>query len=67
MKLKKLYTIPTQIFDTVVFHDGINFIFGIKDDTDESLNGIGKSLLLDFLDFTLLGSFTLNNNSRLNR
>ncbi|MEW6652268.1 MAG: DUF2326 domain-containing protein [Bacteroidota bacterium] len=67
MKLKKLYTIPTQLFDTVIFHDGINFIFGIKDDTDESLNGIGKSLLLDFLDFTLLGSFTLNNNSRLNR
>lgn len=66
MKLKKLYTIPTQLFDTVTFHDGINFIFGIKDETEESLNGIGKSLLLDFLDFALLGSFNLNKNSRLN-
>lgn len=67
MKLKKLYTTPTQLFETVIFRDGINFIFGVKDETDESLNGIGKSLLLDFLDFALLGSFIINNNSRLNR
>lgn len=67
MKLKKLYTTPTQLFETVIFRDGINFIFGVKDETDESLNGIGKSLLLDFLDFALLGSFFINNNSRLNR
>ena len=67
MKLNKLYTTPTNLFEPVVFHNGINFIFGVKDETDESLNGIGKSLLLDFLDFVLLAGFNHKNNTRLNR
>jgi uncharacterized protein YydD (DUF2326 family) len=52
----------------VEFKNGINFIFGKKDtenDATESLNGIGKSLLLDLLDFCLLSAFDKRRNSRL--
>jgi uncharacterized protein YydD (DUF2326 family) len=62
MFLRKLYSEPSGLFHpepVIVFKDGINFIFGRKDkesDSKDSLNGIGKSLLLDFIDFCLLSS-----------
>jgi uncharacterized protein YydD (DUF2326 family) len=75
MFLKRLYSEPGGLFkhtinkDGIVeFKNGINFIFGKKDsenDATESLNGIGKSLLLDLLDFCLLSSFDKRRNSRL--
>ena len=75
MFLKRLYSEPPGLFkhtinnDGVIeFKNGINFIFGKKDsenDATESLNGIGKSLLLDLLDFCLLSSFDKKRNSRL--
>lgn len=64
MYLKKLYCEPNGLFEKVEFIDGINFVYGKKDrDTDskESLNGIGKSLLLDLIDFCLLSSYNENN------
>ncbi len=70
MYLNKLYTGPVNLFQPVGFHSGLNFIYGIKDnplDSNESLNGIGKSLLLDFLDFALLSHFNSSSNSRLAR
>ena len=67
MWLNKLYTIPDNLFKPVEFHNGINFIFGMKDFPEDSLNGIGKSLLLDFLDFALLCDFNFSASTRLNR
>lgn len=68
MILKKLYSEPNDLFDTIEFRDGINFVFGEKSassDPKESLNGIGKSTLLDLIDFALLSSYTKNHNPRL--
>jgi uncharacterized protein YydD (DUF2326 family) len=64
MFLKKLYSEPPRLFQTVKFKNGINFIFGKKHtakDTKESLNSIGKSTLLDLIDFCLLSDFSKKN------
>ncbi|MGB9939637.1 DUF2326 domain-containing protein [Methanosarcina sp.] len=64
MYLKKLYCEPNGLFEEIEFIDGINFVYGKKDqdsDSKESLNGIGKSLLLDLIDFCLLSSYNKNN------
>jgi uncharacterized protein YydD (DUF2326 family) len=66
--LKKLYTTPIELFKPVIFVEGVNFIFGKKDDPNKpkkSLNGIGKSTFLDLLDFALLASFQKNHSPRL--
>jgi len=68
MLLRKLYSEPDGLFKTVEFHDGVNFIFGEKNatsDPKESLNGIGKSTLLDLLDFCLLSSYNHYHSPRL--
>jgi uncharacterized protein YydD (DUF2326 family) len=66
--LTKLYSEP-EIFSPVTFKLGLNLIFGKKEVTDNpasaSLNSIGKSLLLDFLDFALLASYDGKHNERL--
>lgn len=67
MILTKLYTEPTELFPVVKFNPGLNFIYGIKDKPSDTLNGIGKSLFLDFLDFALLSYFNHSTNTRLNR
>lgn len=64
MFLKKLSSEPPRLFQPVEFKNGINFIFGKKHtakDTKESLNGIGKSTLLDLIDFCLLSDFSKKN------
>jgi uncharacterized protein YydD (DUF2326 family) len=66
--LRKLYTTPDQLFEPVRFVDGINIIFGKKDDPKapkKSINGIGKSTFLDMLDFALLASYQKNHSPRL--
>jgi len=66
MFLKRLYSKPGGLFKEVEFKDGINFIFGKKSaNPKESLNGIGKSLLLDLIDFCLGASFNQNHSPRL--
>jgi uncharacterized protein YydD (DUF2326 family) len=73
MILKKLYSEPLGLFrsgkpgnpHTIFFKDGVNFIFGKKDNvTHESkqpLNGIGKSTVADLIDFCLLADFSTKN------
>lgn len=59
MFLKKIYTEENNFFGVIEFKDGINFIFGEKDnanDNKDSLNGIGKSFFLDFIDYCLLSN-----------
>ena len=61
MFLHKLYSEPGGLFDEVTFKEGVNFIFAKKDgeeDPKSSLNGIGKSLLLNLVDYCLLSSET---------
>lgn len=61
MILNKLYSEPLGLFQPVEFKNGVNFIFAKKDkntDVKKSLNGVGKSLLLNFLDYALLSSET---------
>lgn len=70
MFLRKLYSEPKGLFkpkEVIEFKDGVNFIFGKKDEANDpkkSLNGIGKSLLLDCLDFCLLSSTDKNSRPR---
>lgn len=59
MFLTRLYSEPEGLFPAIEFKDGVNFIFGKKDnesDKKDSLNGIGKSLVIDLIDFCLLSS-----------
>ncbi len=68
MILKRLRTIPDNLFEAVEFQMGANLIFGHKDPAikkKNSLNGIGKSTFLDMIDFCLLGSYSKTNNNRL--
>lgn len=68
MFLRKLYSEPEDLFEEIEFVDGVNFIFGKKDnigDKKRSMNGIGKSTLLDLIDFCLLASFSKDHSSRL--
>lgn len=71
MFLKQLYSEPAGLLATtpagdgvIRYKDGINYIFGKKDaaaDARKSLNGIGKSLSLDLIDFCLGGSLNKKN------
>lgn len=68
MYLKRIYSNPSNLFQEVEFIDGVNFIFGKKDETNDpknSLNGIGKSTFLDLVDFCLLASFQKDHSPRL--
>ncbi|MBQ8260913.1 MAG: DUF2326 domain-containing protein [Lachnospiraceae bacterium] len=50
-----------NIFDEIVFHDGINLILGEKYDESTTrgrkTNGVGKSMSIEFLDFCLLSDY----------
>jgi len=60
MILEKIYSEPMGLFPEVTFKNGINFIFGKKDteDSKKSLNGIGKSLLVDIIDYCLCANLS---------
>jgi uncharacterized protein YydD (DUF2326 family) len=71
MILLKLYSEPLGLLHTfnesgiIEFVNGINFIYGKKTDIGSSLNSIGKSSILDLIDFCLLASTTKRSNPRL--
>jgi uncharacterized protein YydD (DUF2326 family) len=58
-RIRKLYTEP-KIIDPIEFSDGVNFILGVKDQTSNKTNGVGKSLSMEFLNFALLASKNKN-------
>ncbi len=61
MFLNKIYSEPDGLFDLVEFKPGVNFIFAKKDkngDKKKTLNGVGKSLFLNLIDFCLLSEET---------
>jgi uncharacterized protein YydD (DUF2326 family) len=74
MILKEISSEPAGLFahtkdnsGVVKFKIGVNYIYGKKevDDATDSLNGIGKSLFLDFIDFALLSALSKGSNKRL--
>lgn len=67
MYLEKLYSEPLGLFETVEFRNGMNIIYGKKEEGQpkNSLNSIGKSTLLDLIDFCLIASPLKNHNPRL--
>lgn len=59
MYLKRFYSEPEGLFQAIEFKNGVNFIFAKKEkstDSKKSLNGVGKTLLLDLIDYCLLSS-----------
>ncbi|MBW4890222.1 DUF2326 domain-containing protein [Mucilaginibacter sp. HMF5004] len=68
MYLKKIFSEPSGLFPPVDFINGVNFIFGKKENEvtpKHSLNSIGKSTFLDLIDFCLLASYKKIHNPRL--
>ncbi len=61
MFLHKLYSEPAGLFEAVEFKPGFNFVYAKKGedgDSRKSLNGLGKSLLLNLIDYCLLSGET---------
>lgn len=60
IKIKKLYS-DNDIFEPIVFEDGINIILGEKSDSKtikgRKTNGVGKSMSIEFLNFCLLKKY----------
>lgn len=63
LKINKLYSEP-ETFTPVEFYDGINLIIGEPNSTSNKTNGVGKTLLIEFINFCLLKEF---NKSRLSK
>lgn len=61
IKLNRLFSEP-QIFDPIIFHDGVNIILGEKYDSStvsgRKTIGVGKSISIEFLNFCLLKSYS---------
>lgn len=57
LKLHRLYSEP-ELFDPIIFSDGINLIFGEKNESSVKTNGVGKSLSIEFLNYCLLKKFS---------
>ncbi|HGU6469401.1 TPA: DUF2326 domain-containing protein [Yersinia enterocolitica] len=54
--INKLYSEPF-FFEPIEFKAGINLILGEKDHTSNKTNGVGKSLLIEFINFALMKDF----------
>lgn len=52
--ISRLYS-ENNIFEPILFHDGVNLILGEKYDdsivSGRKTNGVGKSLCIKFIDF----------------
>lgn len=60
IRLNRLYS-ETDVFDEILFHDGVNIILGEKYDEHSvrgrKTNGVGKSMCIEFLDFGFLNDY----------
>lgn len=63
IRINKLYSEPFS-FEPVEFRKGINLILGEKDESSNKTNGVGKSLLVEFINFGLMKDY---NRSRLSK
>jgi len=53
LKIRKLYSEP-EIFDTIIFQNGINLILGETTEGNVKTNGVGKSMAVEFINYGLL-------------
>lgn len=53
LKLRKLYSEP-EVFDPIIFDDGINLILGETTEGNVKTNGVGKSMAVEFINYGLL-------------
>jgi uncharacterized protein YydD (DUF2326 family) len=53
LRVRRLYSDP-EAFDPVEFFDGVNLIVGDRSEDSRKTNGVGKSLMVEFLNFALL-------------
>jgi len=56
IKINKLYSEP-YTFEPIEFKSGINLILGEKDNSSNKTNGVGKSLLIEFINFGLMKEY----------
>lgn len=60
IRINRLYS-ENNVFDEILFHDGINLILGEKYDNTtvkgRKTNGVGKSMCMEFLDFIFLNDY----------
>ena len=60
IRINRLYS-ENNIFDEIIFHDGVNLILGEKCDdatvAGRKTNGVGKSMSIEFLDFCFLNEY----------
>jgi len=68
IKLLRLYS-DNNIFDPVEFKDGLNIILGEKSDSKTTsgskTNGVGKTILAQFIDFCLLTDYSSSRVSKI--
>lgn len=53
LRIRKLYSEP-QVFDPIIFEDGINLILGETAEGNVKTNGVGKSMAVEFINYGLL-------------
>ncbi|MBI1681117.1 DUF2326 domain-containing protein [Citrobacter portucalensis] len=56
IRINKLYSEPSS-FEPIEFKKGINLILGEQDDSSNKTNGVGKSLLIEFINFGLMKDY----------
>ncbi|MFT4273639.1 MAG: DUF2326 domain-containing protein [Pantoea sp.] len=64
IKIRRLYSEP-ETFTPVNFYDGINLIVGEPNPSSNKTNGVGKTLLIEFINFCLLKDFKFSRVSKI--
>jgi uncharacterized protein YydD (DUF2326 family) len=64
IRINKLYSEPFS-FEPVEFKAGINLILGEKDESSNKTNGVGKSLLIEFINFALMKDYSRSRLSKI--
>ncbi|MCS6066847.1 AAA family ATPase [Klebsiella variicola subsp. variicola] len=57
IRINKLYSEPLS-FEPIEFKEGINLILGESDESSNKTNGVGKSLLIEFINFGLMKDYS---------
>lgn len=64
IRINKLYSEPSS-FEPIEFKRGINLILGEKDESSNKTNGVGKSLLIEFINFSLMKDYSRSRLSKI--
>ncbi|MEH8800493.1 DUF2326 domain-containing protein [Klebsiella variicola subsp. variicola] len=64
IRINKLYSEPLS-FEPIEFKEGINLILGESDESSNKTNGVGKSLLIEFINFGLMKDYSRSRLSKI--